>query len=138
MTVYGWPKVKLFYYIIIKSAFHCFLQLGDIYFSSWDIIFFVTSGFRESKALSVGHISKRFELKNLCCIEAVFKFSRGGGGIFAVFPVQQNPGAYIYPYVISRVIWILFSTNRMFRLLENHFVLFLMRPIVYLYCFLQQ
>ena len=68
MTVYGWPKVKLFYYIIIKSAFHCFLQLGDICFSSWDIIFFVTSGFRESKALSVGHISKRFELKNSCIL----------------------------------------------------------------------
>ena len=45
-------------YISIKSAFHCFLQLGNMCFSSWDIIFFVTSGFRESKAVSVGQISK--------------------------------------------------------------------------------
>ena len=36
-------------------------------FSSWDIIFFVMSGFPgflESKAVSVGQISKKFELKN--------------------------------------------------------------------------
>ena len=50
MTVYGWLKVKLLYYISIKSAFHCFLQLGTA--------FFVTSGFLESKAVSVGQISK--------------------------------------------------------------------------------
>ena len=35
-------------------------------FSFWDIIFFVTPGFQESKAVSVGQISKKFELKNLC------------------------------------------------------------------------
>ena len=33
-------------------------------FSSWDIIFFVTPGFQESKVVSVGQISKKFELKN--------------------------------------------------------------------------
>ena len=33
-------------------------------FSSLDINFYVTSGFRESKALSVGHISDTFEPKN--------------------------------------------------------------------------
>ena len=35
-----------------------------MFFSSWDIIFFVTSGFRESKAVLVGQISKKFELKH--------------------------------------------------------------------------
>ena len=35
-------------------------------FSSWDIIFFVTPGFQESKAVSVGQISNKFELRNPC------------------------------------------------------------------------
>ena len=36
----------------MKQGFHCFLQLGDI-----------TSGFRESKAVSVSQISKKSKLK---------------------------------------------------------------------------
>ena len=51
-------------YISIKLAFHCFLQLGDMCFSSWDITFFVMPGFQESKTVSVGQISNKFELKN--------------------------------------------------------------------------
>ena len=33
-TVYNWLKVKLLYYSSIKQAFQCFLQLGNMSFSS--------------------------------------------------------------------------------------------------------
>ena len=62
MTIYNWVKLKfvLLYYSWIKYAFQCFLQLGDMCFSSWGIIFCVTSLFRNF----VGQISSPFP-KNL-------------------------------------------------------------------------
>ena len=64
-AVHNWIKVKLLYYCNIKAAFQCFLQLGDMSFSSWDIIFFVRSGFKGSKAVSVGQISDIFKMKQM-------------------------------------------------------------------------
>ena len=52
MTVYNWIKVKLLYYCSIKEAFQCFLQFGNVYFSSWDIIFFITSIFKNLRLVS--------------------------------------------------------------------------------------
>ena len=46
MAVYSWIKVKLLYYSRIKYVFQCFLQLGGMCFSSWDITLFVASVFR--------------------------------------------------------------------------------------------
>ena len=43
MTVHNCIKVKLLCYGRINEAFHSFLQLGNMYFSSWDMSFFVTS-----------------------------------------------------------------------------------------------
>ena len=37
-------------------------------FSSLDINFFVTAGFRETEAESLGQISETFELKNACLV----------------------------------------------------------------------
>ena len=64
-AVHNWIKVKLLYYCNIKAAFQCFLQLGDMSFSSWDIFFFVRSGLKGSKAVSVGQISDIFEMKQM-------------------------------------------------------------------------
>ena len=69
MTVYGWLKVKLFYYISItlNKLSTAFYSLAICAFSSWDFFFFfVTWRFLESKAVSVGQISKKFELKKTC------------------------------------------------------------------------
>ena len=70
ITVYNWLKVKLLYCSSIKQAFQCFLQLGDMYFSSWDIKFFATSVFRESEAVSASQISEMFKMKQVCIVKA--------------------------------------------------------------------
>ena len=46
MTVYNWLKVKLLFYSSIKQTFQCFLQLGDMCFSSSGFNLFVTSIFK--------------------------------------------------------------------------------------------
>ena len=43
-----------------------FLQVGDVGFSSWDISFFVTSGFSQS-------ISEKFEKKHACKVSLLCK-----------------------------------------------------------------
>ena len=62
MTAYNWQKVKLLYHSSIKKAFQCFLQLCDMCFSSWDIIFFVASVFSQS-------ISEKIEKK---CVDSCY------------------------------------------------------------------
>ena len=84
-------KGKVMYYISIKWAFQCFLQLGDMCFSSWDTIFFVTPGFQESKTVSVGQISRKFELKNAWLVSCAIKHQ--WRVIFVVFFMGK---AYLY------------------------------------------
>ena len=57
MTVYNWLKVKLLYYTVLNKLSSAFYSLA-MCFSSGDIIFFVTSVFRESEAVSVGPFLK--------------------------------------------------------------------------------
>ena len=54
-------------------------------FSSWDIIFFVTSGFLESKAVSVSQVSKKIKMKHLCMVSSLsFSFLSVLGGYMAL------------------------------------------------------
>ena len=72
MTVHNCIKVKLLCYGRINEAFHCFLQLGNMYFSSWDMSFFVTSVLQKICQSNFWNIQNEQVLTKGACVAYFF------------------------------------------------------------------